>query len=302
MPGPVVCVGEVLWDALPAGLFLGGAVANVAMHLAQLEVPVQLVSAVGDDRLGHEAVRRVARTGVDVSLVQIDRDHPTGFVEATIDAAGDASYRIIESVAWDHITLGPAVRGAISHASAVVIGSLAQRHAVSRATIETIERGTTPLVFDINLRAPFADTGVVERTLHRATIVKVNAAELAQLSRWFGLPAEERAAATALADRFRCTVVCITRGAAGAALWHGDAWTECDGIDTIVRDTVGAGDAFLARLLAGWLAGESDASMLSHANAMGAWVASMSGAVPQLTDELRMRIALTRESGQRPGE
>jgi fructokinase len=287
MPGPVVCVGEVLWDALPAGLFLGGAVANVAMHLAQLEVPVQLVSAVGDDRLGHEAVRRVARTGVDVSLVQIDRDHPTGFVEATIDAAGDASYRIIESVAWDHITLQPAVRGAISHASAVVIGSLAQRHAVSRATIETIERGTTPLVFDINLRAPFADTGVVERTLHRATIVKVNAAELAQLSRWFGLPAE---------------VVCITRGAAGAALWHGDAWTECDGIDTIVRDTVGAGDAFLARLLAGWLAGESDASMLSHANAMGAWVASMSGAVPQLTDELRMRIALTRESGQRPGE
>jgi fructokinase len=295
MPGPVVCVGEVLWDALPAGLFLGGAVANVAMHLAQLEVPVQLVSAVGDDRLGHEAVRRVARTGVDVSLVQIDHDHPTGFVEATIDAAGDATYRIIESVAWDHITLEPAVRDAVSRASAVVIGSLAQRHAVSRATIETIERGTTPVVFDINLRAPCADAGVVERTLHRATVVKINDAELAQLSTWFGLPREGRAAAAALSDRFGCTVVCITRGGAGAALWHRDAWTECDGIETIVRDTVGAGDAFLARLLAGWLAGEADASMLARANAMGAWVASMSGAVPPLTDELRRHVALTRE-------
>lgn len=302
MVRPVVCVGEVLWDALPAGLFLGGAVANVAMHLAQLDVPVQLVSAVGNDRLGQEAIRRVARRGVDVSLVQLDREHPTGFVEATIDASGDATYRILESVAWDHIVLGPDVRDAVAHAAMVVIGSLAQRHAVSRATIETVERGSTPVVFDINLRAPFADREVVERTLLRSSIVKLNTAELDQLADWFGLPRALEAAADAIAARFGCEMVCITRAAAGAALWHRGRWTECDGIVTTVRDTVGAGDAFLARLLAGWLAGEADDVMLSSANAMGAWVAAADGAVPPLTADVRARLWRVRADGQLSGE
>ena len=75
----VLCVGEVLWDALPAGLFLGGAPFNVACHLRAAGVPVSLVSRVGDDRLGAEARARVVRYGVRTDLVQVDPRLPTGF-------------------------------------------------------------------------------------------------------------------------------------------------------------------------------------------------------------------------------
>ena len=57
----VLCVGEVLWDALPEGLFLGGAPFNVACHLRAAGITASLVSRIGDDRLGDEAMRRAAR-------------------------------------------------------------------------------------------------------------------------------------------------------------------------------------------------------------------------------------------------
>ena len=60
----ILRVGEMLWAALPAGLFLGGAPFNVACHLSAAGLPVSMVSRVGVDRLGEEALRRAARYGV----------------------------------------------------------------------------------------------------------------------------------------------------------------------------------------------------------------------------------------------
>jgi fructokinase len=75
-------------------------------------------------------------------------------------------------------------------------------------------------------------------------------------------------------------VVCVTRGSNGAALLHDGQFTEHPGFEVEVRDTVGAGDAFLAVLLAGLLAGTPDAALLQHANLMGAYVVTQFGAVP----------------------
>ena len=72
----VLCVGEVLWDALPEGLFLGGAPFNVACHLRAAGTPVSMVSRVGDDRLGDEVLRRAVRYGVGVDLIQVDKTLP----------------------------------------------------------------------------------------------------------------------------------------------------------------------------------------------------------------------------------
>ena len=47
----ILCVGEVVWDALPAALFLGGAPFNVACHLAAAGLPVSLVSRFYSGRL-----------------------------------------------------------------------------------------------------------------------------------------------------------------------------------------------------------------------------------------------------------
>jgi fructokinase len=276
----ILCVGEVLWDALPEGLFLGGAPFNVACHLRAAGVPATMVSRVGDDRLGEEVVRRAERYGVGVDLIQVDPSLPTGFVRVAVDDAGNPAYEILAPAAWDAIATTEALLRRAEEARAIVFGSLAQRHATSRATIERLWRSPATMVLDVNLRPPYDDREIVRRSLQRADVVKLSVPELAQVAEWFGLRGDERSLMSALAERFECPVVCVTRGSGGAALWHDGAWTEHPGFEVEVRDTVGAGDAFLAVLLAGLLAGGSDTSLLQHANLIGAYVATQHGAVP----------------------
>lgn len=276
----ILCVGEVLWDALPEGLFLGGAPFNVACHLRAAGVPATMVSRVGDDRLGEEVVRRAERYGVGVDLIQVDPALPTGFVRVAVDDAGNPAYEILAPAAWDAIATTEALLDRAREARAIVFGSLAQRHATSRATIERLWQSPATMVLDVNLRPPYDDREIVRRSLQRADVVKLSVPELAQVAEWFGLRGDEREKVSALAERFECPVVCLTRGSGGAALWHDGAWTEHPGFEVEVRDTVGAGDAFLAVLLAGLLAGGSDTSLLQHANLIGAYVATQHGAVP----------------------
>jgi fructokinase len=277
--GEVLCVGELLWDSLPAGLFLGGAPFNVACHLSAAGVPAAMVSRVGADRLGEEAVRRAERYGVATDLVQVDPTLPTGFVSATIDDTGQPSYIIEDEVAWDAIEPDEVLLARAEKSRAIVFGSLAQRHATTRRTIERLWESKALMVFDLNLRSPFEDREVIHCSLERADVVKVNVEELQRLASWFGLPSGDRESASALSRLFSCPVVCVTRGAAGAALWRDDTWTEHAGFKVEVRDTVGAGDAFLAVLLTGLLSGADSEALLTAANRIGADVAAQFGAL-----------------------
>ena len=276
----VLCVGEVLWDALPAGLFLGGAPFNVACHLRAAGVPSAMVSRIGADRLGEEILRRATRYGVAVDLLQVDDTLPTGFVRVSLDASGTPDFDIVAPAAWDAIALTDQLLKRASKARVMVFGSLAQRHPTTRATIERLWDNEALMVFDANLRPPFDDTEVVRRSLGRADVVKMSIVELKKLATWFDLPADTREAAVALHETFDCGTVCVTRGPEGAALWHDGIWTEHAGFEVEVVDTVGAGDAFLAVLLAGLLSGATDSALLQHANLIGAYVATQYGAVP----------------------
>jgi fructokinase len=282
----VLCVGEVLWDALPAGLFLGGAPFNVAIHLRAAGLPVAIASRVGTDLLGDEVLRRAARYGLATDLVQVDPTLPTGFVRVTLDETGEASFDIVAPTAWDAIAPDGLLLRRAAEARAIVFGTLAQRSAVSRGTIERLWDTEALLVFDANLRAPFDDREVVRRSLQRAQLVKVSDRELQRIAAWFDLPrvegsgASTRRTVAALAEAFTCATVCVTRGSAGAALWQDGAWTEHPGFEVEVQDTVGAGDAFLAVLLSGLLGGGDARAVLEHANLIGAYVATQRGAVP----------------------
>ncbi|HKG90765.1 MAG TPA: carbohydrate kinase [Gemmatimonadaceae bacterium] len=276
----ILCVGEVLWDALPAGLFLGGAPFNVACHLRAAGLPVAMVSRVGADFLGEEVLRRAARYGVGTELIEVDPALPTGFVRVTVDDDGNAEFEIVGPVAWDAIAPAEALLRRAADARAIVFGSLAQRRAVSRATIERLWETEALMVFDVNLRPPYDDREVVRRSLRRADVVKANEGELRRIADWFGLRGRPREVAASVAEEFDCRVVCVTRGRGGAALWRDGRWTEHPGFEVEVRDTVGAGDAFLAVLLAGLLSGADDGAVLRHANLIGAYVATQPGAVP----------------------
>src|SRR3954463_5984516 len=163
----ILCVGEMLWDGLPEGLFLGGAPFNVACHLRAAGTPVSMVSRVGDDRLGDEGLRRATRYGVGVDLVQVDAALPTGFVRVRVDERGNGNYEICEPAAWDAIEATELLLARAARARAIVFGSLAQRKATTRATIERLWSVATDtlMVFDANLRPPYEDVDVVRRSL-----------------------------------------------------------------------------------------------------------------------------------------
>jgi fructokinase len=278
--GEVLCVGELLWDSLPAGLFLGGAPFNVACHLRVAGVPSAIVSRVGRDRLGDEALRRAARYGVAVDLVQVDETRPTGFVVATIDQDGNARYEIVDDVAWDALEATEALVRRAAEARAIVFGTLAQRHDATRQAIEQLWSSRGLMVFDVNLRPPYEDRDVIRRSLERADVVKVDAFELERLAALFGLPLGAREFAGAVCRSYSCSAVVVTRGRDGAAMLRDGEWTEHPGFEVEVRDTVGSGDAFLATLIEGLLAERDSGAILERANRAGADVASQVGALP----------------------
>lgn len=282
MPDEILCVGEILWDALPDGLFLGGAPFNVARHLHTLGEDVAFVSRVGQDTLGQEAMRRLQAHGLDAAWVQVDEALPTGFVRVALDRhTGEPDYEIVEPAAWDAIALADGVQQRMATADALVFGSLAQRATPSRQTIHRLcSAGDAMRVFDINLRPPYISRDVVEHSLNAADVVKLNTDELHHLRHWFDLPAARADALRDIASTFGCTSVCITGGNEGAWLWRKGTCVHHPGYDVNVADTVGAGDAFLSALLTGLLAGRGGKPLLALANRLGAYVASHAGAHP----------------------
>lgn len=281
MSDDILCIGEILWDALPEGLFLGGAPFNVARHLHALGEDVAFVSRGGDDTLGREALRRLRAQGLDDDLVQTDDTLPTGFVRVALDAGtGEPDYRIMEPAAWDAIARTDALERRAEQAAALVYGSLAQRATSSRQTIRRLWETDALCVFDVNLRPPYEARSVVEPSLRAADVVKLNDDELDRMREWFGVTGEAETAMADLANTFECEVVCVTWGGDGARLWmDGTSWHH-PGHAVDVEDTVGAGDAFLSALIAGLLAGRAGTGLLALANRLGAYVAAHSGAVP----------------------
>jgi len=275
----VLCVGETLWDVLPNGEFLGGAPLNVAAHLARLGVTSRLLSRVGDDARGRQALARIQALGVDTSLVQLDPRHPTGIAETVLDALGSASFRFPGPAAWDALeATAPALAAAAG--ATLVFGTLAQRNPASAAAIERLAAVAGWRVFDANLRAPHDDREIALRALAHAHFVKLNDHEVEVFARWLGVPQTAAALQSRLMAQFGTRSLCVTEGARGARLWHADTYVEQAAFTVDVIDTIGAGDAFLAMLLAALLRGSSPASAMARAARLAAYVASRRGAIP----------------------
>ncbi len=283
-PQPVVaCFGEVLWDCLPAGLFLGGAPLNVAYHLARLGSKSSIVSCVGDDFLGREARRRLLLGGIDDSALGISDDRPTGTVLAELDSERNASYTFPDDVAWDAIGTTPATGEILAKADAVIYGSLAMRGSANREFFHTHIAGLPARkIMDVNLRPPFRDIEAILALASHADVVKLNEDEIALLSGTSpDAPLDEAC------DAFRARLpgeplLCITLGGDGAALSvPGKALVRACAPPVILADTVGAGDSFMAalttRLLTTDTPGQDD---LYFACLVGGFVASQNGAMP----------------------
>lgn len=296
--------GEILWDCLPSGKHAGGAAFNVAAHLAQLGVTASLISAVGRDALGDELLQTAQDKGINTRFTGRAREGlATGTVVVTLDARSNATYEIVQQVAWDEIEVPFQAQQAVGQARALVFGSLASRSPDNLARLGLLLDLPGPLkFFDVNLRPPFADPARVIALAERADIIKLNDDEVGLLAGWLetgtvkgSVPRSAEAVAEACSVLARATNtsrVCVTRGAQGAVLWNRGVVAAAPAPPAEVKDTVGAGDAFMAGLMVSLTRGTNPQTSLERACRLGAYVASHNGATPLLPPEIVQDYAL----------
>jgi fructokinase len=290
----VAGLGEILWDVFPDGKQLGGAPANFAWHAQCLGASGAVVSAVGDDELGREILARLDEMHLDRSHVAVDAGRPTGTVTVALDEGGKPHYTINEQVAWDYIPASETLLALARRADAVCFGSLAQRASVSRRTIRAFLAALRPQcirLFDINLRKPFIDRQVIVESLGLTDVLKLSDDELPVLADLLRLPGAETEFLAAMIDRFGLDMVILTKGSHGSRLRTPRADCSRAGIETVVADTVGAGDSFNAAVVMGLLAGHDIERINDHANRLAAFVCSQKGATPRPPASLVAEIA-----------
>lgn len=283
-PRPLI-FGEVLVDRFPDGReVLGGAPFNVAWNLRGLGFDPLLISAVGDDEMGRRVLAAMESWGLDRGGMQIHSARGTGIVDVGLEG-GEPTFDIVAERAWDEVSgedLPP-----LPEIALLYHGTLALRQETSRNALRVLlRRVRAPILIDVNLRAPWWDPEQVLEWLSTADLVKMNESELAALVPG-GDGLESRA--MELIERYRPDLLCVTRGAAGAVAYTAEGATGVGPPKNSgpVCDTVGAGDAFAAVLVAGRLGGWPLESILSRAQALASEVVGLRGATTEDPDFYR---------------
>lgn len=289
MPETVVLFGEMLWDCLPAGPVPGGAPMNVALHLHQLGLNTQLISAVGKDADGEKLLDFLRSFNLPLDLVQVHEQHPTSKVVVDTRDPENMRYDILAPVSWDFLAWSQEQDRMVAEADAFLFGTLGARHPESLATLLKLLRHPTLRIFDANLRPPHYSFDVIETLLGYTDILKINEEELAEFAEHFGTEATIPSLCEFLDQQYPISIICITRGSKGAAIYQKGALVEHPGYKVALQDSIGAGDAFLSGFIKMYLEEKSPEEIIDFACKLGGYVATQKGGAPRYTEEMVLR-------------
>ena len=264
---PVACLGEAIVDLIcerrlgpaddpgPFAAHHGGAPANVAALLARAGTAASLIGGLGDDRWG-----RWLRAGLNAEGVQTDwlAEVPglkTPIAVVTFDRAGEPSFDVHgEDIGPAMSASGPFLDQAIEACSALIIGANTMvgetEREVTRAAVTTARRSGHPVLLDPNHRPgrwqeEEIAAGYTRELVALSDLVKANRAEAALLT---GLDEPEPAALALL--ELGPSIAIITDGA-GKVVVRGEVEGSFSPEPVEVVSPLGAGDAFMAGLVAG---------------------------------------------------
>lgn len=286
----VLAIGEILWDVFPDDRRIGGAPANFVYYLAKMGESAALISRVGQDSLGVQALAACHSAGLITDFIQKDYIHPTGRVRVELDEKGIPDFEIEKDAAWDFLEEEQKFSSLVTTARAVYFGTLAQRCKKSRDTIQgLLKRAGAECwkVLDLNLRSPYYDRPVVESSLNLADVLKLSLEELNIISGFFSLSGTEEERLKALREKFSLQVVALTLGSEGSLIVNRDRESRHPGYLVNVIDTVGAGDAFTAALVFGLLRNMDLDEISKLANHLASFVCTRPGAWVNISDLVR---------------
>src|SRR5680860_82655 len=281
-----VCFGEVLWDVFPDKARIGGAPLNVASRLSASGIETEIISRIGTDQKGKEILAYLKSNNVGTENIELDTTYPTGMVNITLSSSGSATYEIAYPSAWDKIEVSGSSLNAVSKADVFIFGSLVCRDKISRNTLFDLLEAANYKVFDINLRPPHYQKETLEQLMQKADFIKFNDEELFEIAAMLGSPYNSlEQNLLFISEKTNTRSICVTKGSHGAVLLSEGKLYYNSGYQIKVKDTVGAGDSFLASLIAKLLTNEDPQKALDYACAVGALVAGSEGANPKLEAE-----------------
>lgn len=284
----ILVFGEILWDIFGDKKEIGGAPFNFAAHAAKLGADVYMVSALGNDELGKDALSFARKYGIHTDYVALT-EKPTGFCKVTLDGE-KPRYELVTGVAYDAIPCPEAN----STYDAFYFGTLAQRNPASRAALEQLlDRVCAKEVFfDINIRQNFYSKAVVENSLKRTTILKISREEM-QVFTELGLAdaSSPEKLCLSLAEKYPLKIILVTLDKDGALLYTKKGFLYSRKPESRVVSTVGAGDSFSACFLVNYLNGADLEVCLDRAVTLSDYVVTQLGAVPEYEEGLKSKIS-----------
>ena len=287
----VVGLGEALWDVLPEGKKLGGAPANFAYHAGQFlgKDNTIAISALGDDKLAEETIEALDEHQLKYLMPRVP--YPTGTVQVTLAEGGIPIYDIKENVAWDNIPFTPEIEEIAASCRAVCYGSMAQRNVVSRENIQRFLDATPAdcmKIFDINLRQNFYSKEIIQQSLRRCNVLKINDEELVIIGRMFGYPGLDiENKCWLILGKYDLDMLVLTCGTNGSYVFKRGQMSFQETPKVEVADTVGAGDSFTGSFCAAILNGMSVVDAHKLAVEVSAYVCTQNGAMPTIPASLR---------------
>lgn len=281
----ILALGEVLWDRIKGKMYIGGAPFNSAAYCKKLGADSYLFTAIGDDSLGKKILNIFKEKEIKTNFVKII-SKPTCVVGVFFDEDGSPQYNFPESVSWDYIKICESDINFINKLNFdyFYFGSLAQRKDITFNSFKVLlDRCKFKKVFfDLNLRFPYYSKDKIKYSLSKCNILKVNDDEAKTICKMFKFRTNDYKELTSvLLKKFNIEIMCITLGGKGAYISNKKEFIYCQSYKTIVRDTVGSGDAFTAALMTKLYEGLSIKDSCDFANRIGALVASMNGAIPE---------------------
>lgn len=301
----LVCLGEALVDFVAerrgqpladAETFVraaGGAPANVAVGAARLGLRVGFIGKVGADPFGDHLEGTLVAAGVDTTGLARDDRHRTGLAFVSLREGGEREFLFYrhpsadQRLAPDDVDEAYVRRARWLHFGTLTLADSPAREATWRAVRLAGAAGITRSL-DVNLRLDaWPDPARARRAalsaVQESEVVKVSESELDFLT---GDPGDVGAARL---RHERLALLVVTRGRAGASYYVGEESGRVPGFAVDSLDTTGAGDAFVAGLLAGLDAAPAAlvdasvaASVIRRANACGALATTKLGAIPAL--------------------
>lgn len=296
LPG-VLCLGETLVlfanatgqsleAATDVGIYVAGAESNVARGLAHLGHEVEWFGRLGNDPFGSRVLQFLESRGVSTARVITDDGRPTGvyFKEQVGDHSEIYYYRSgSAAAAMSNADLTALSLGdrRLCHTSGITAALSGTCNELLQTILIEREKTETVVSFDVNYRPRLWSVAAAAPRLlelaRAADIVMVGRDEAQEL--WgTEYPQDVR---ELLADVPELIVKDADRGATYFSS-EGDIFVPA--LRVLVLEPVGAGDAFAAGLLSGWLRGWEPARSLRLGHLMAACTLQDVSDVPPLPD------------------